>query len=251
MQKPLIAYGGNLEDVLLFRALRGVERGFYIDVGANDPIEDSVTKLFYDRGWHGINVEPQRRHLSNLLAARARDINLGVAVSDRNGTVVFHEVMGWAHGLSTLRPEALKKHDLRGANVRSYDVQSRTLTDICAEYAPADIHFLKIDVEGAEEDVLRGFDLTKYRPWIIVAEYLGGEPPWDHLIVGQDYKFAHADFANRYYVSNDHTELMQAFLFPVDFYQRYSRKDIEDALLFRHKPLKWMTTQLSKAVRKL
>jgi hypothetical protein len=44
------------EDLLLFNALREVspEAGFYIDVGANDPEKDSVTKFFYDQGWHGV-----------------------------------------------------------------------------------------------------------------------------------------------------------------------------------------------------
>jgi hypothetical protein len=53
---PLISYAQNAEDVLLWRALGAVQDGFYIDVGANDPQEGSVTKLFYDAGWHGINV---------------------------------------------------------------------------------------------------------------------------------------------------------------------------------------------------
>lgn len=251
MQKALIAYGGNLEDVLLFRALRGIERGFYIDVGANDPIEDSVTKLFYDRHWHGINVEPQQKHFKALLKARPRDINLGVAASNRNGLITFHEVGGWGHGLSTLKPDALKDRDLRGERVRTYDVRAMTLTDICAEHAPADVHFLKIDVEGAEEDVLRGFDLTRYRPWIIVAECFKKPPPWETLITKNGYTFAQADPANRYYVSDEHQSLLSAFSFPVDAYERYSRKDIEDALLLRHKPLKWMTKQLSKKARNL
>lgn len=53
-----ISYAQNFEDVRLWRALKQFEHGFYIDVGANDPSHDSVTKAFYDHGWHGINVEP-------------------------------------------------------------------------------------------------------------------------------------------------------------------------------------------------
>jgi len=51
LQVTFISYAQNHEDVLLYRALKGVGKGFYIDVGANDPEEDSVTKAFYDRGW--------------------------------------------------------------------------------------------------------------------------------------------------------------------------------------------------------
>jgi hypothetical protein len=53
-----ISYAQNFEDVMLWRALKGLKKGFYIDVGAHDPEVDSVTKAFYDRGWCGINIEP-------------------------------------------------------------------------------------------------------------------------------------------------------------------------------------------------
>ncbi len=243
MQKPVTAYGGNLEDVLLFRALGHVENGFYVDVGANDPIEDSVTKLFYDRGWRGINIEPQQQHLASLRRQRPRDVNLGVVASNRTGSVTFHQVGGWAHGLSTLRPEVLKARDLKGEDVRAYDVEARTLTDICAEHAPADIHFLKIDVEGAEGEVLQGLDLDRFRPWIIVAEAFGPQN-WEQDIVGRGYDFVHQDPANRYFVSAEHRGLSDAFSHPVDNYIRHSRKDVEDALLLRHKPLKWLAKKL-------
>ena len=54
----MISYAQNQEDVLLRREFPDCTNGFYIDVGANDPVWDSVTKHFYDRGWHGINIEP-------------------------------------------------------------------------------------------------------------------------------------------------------------------------------------------------
>ena len=63
-----ISYAQNYEDVTLYRALRGVARGFYIDVGANDPINDSVTCAFYQRGWRGINLEPSAQWHARLQA---------------------------------------------------------------------------------------------------------------------------------------------------------------------------------------
>ena len=55
----IVSYSQNFEDVMLWRALKDVENGFYIDVGANHPAIDSVTKLFYENGWSGINIEPE------------------------------------------------------------------------------------------------------------------------------------------------------------------------------------------------
>ena len=63
----MVSYAQNHEDVLLRRVFPDEPNGFYIDVGANDPVRDSVTKHFYDRGWHGINIEPAERSLQATL----------------------------------------------------------------------------------------------------------------------------------------------------------------------------------------
>ena len=79
------SYAQELEDIILYVALQDVDEGFYIDIGANDPIEISVTKFFYDRGWSGINVEPLRSKCALLENERPRDINLCIGISDRRG----------------------------------------------------------------------------------------------------------------------------------------------------------------------
>jgi hypothetical protein len=66
-----ISYAQNNEDVLLWRALGHVQDGFYIDVGASDPVEHSVTRAFYDAGWRGINIEPLPAHIE-AFASSAR-----------------------------------------------------------------------------------------------------------------------------------------------------------------------------------
>jgi FkbM family methyltransferase len=98
-----ISYAQNFEDVMLMRALKGVKRGCYIDVGACAPDADSVTRLFYEQGWRGINVEPNPHYLSLLSEQRAGDKNLGIALSDAEGMQTFH-VIGDT-GLSSLSAE--------------------------------------------------------------------------------------------------------------------------------------------------
>jgi FkbM family methyltransferase len=153
---------------MLRRALRAVERGFYIDVGAHDPEYVSVTKSFYDAGWRGINIEPEKECFRRLVERRPRDINLQVLVSNKKGHADFYEVQGT--GLST--SDASLAENYRAANyvVEQVALPITTLDDVCATYAPQEIHFLKIDVEGAEELVLRGASFKRYRPWIVVAE---------------------------------------------------------------------------------
>ena len=99
----VISYAQNFEDVMLNRVFADQTTGFYIDVGAMDPVLDSVTKTFYDRGWTGINIEPDARSFASVAAARERDINLNVAVGDKpevrsfynfdtEGISTFHEM---------------------------------------------------------------------------------------------------------------------------------------------------------------
>ena len=101
-----ISYAQNFEDVMLRRALRHVENGFYIDVGAWSPDTDSVTRAFYERGWSGINVEPNPEFHAQLQERRARDRNLCLAVGDREGSLTMNFLGN--PGLSTHTPHYLR-----------------------------------------------------------------------------------------------------------------------------------------------
>ena len=70
-----ISYAQNFEDVMLWRALKHINNGFYIDIGANDPVVDSVSLAFYENGWRGVHVETHRaRALLACLAQCRADI---------------------------------------------------------------------------------------------------------------------------------------------------------------------------------
>src|SRR4051812_9289860 len=98
--KELISYAQNREDIILNAFFKDIKDGFYIDVGANDPVHESVTKLFYLKGWRGINIEPSENLHRRLLADRPRDINLKLGVSDHDGELKFREYL-LGDGLST------------------------------------------------------------------------------------------------------------------------------------------------------
>jgi len=220
----MISYAQAREDVLLQRALHHVppHEGFYVDLGAYDPHTDSVTKHFYDHGWHGINVEPGEDLFPLFEQCRQRDINLKVAVTDEPGEVTFHEVEGQ---LGTLVDKFADRHEAAGLSRRSYTVPAMTLTQICEAHAPRDIHFLKIDVEGAEAAAIRGMDFARFRPWIMVIESC--EPndlststhhEWEDMVVSAGYRFVYTDVLNRYYVADEHIDLQRFFLLPADDY---------------------------------
>lgn len=206
-------YAQNGEDILLWRALGHLGDGFYIDVGANDPVEHSVTKAFYDAGWHGINVEPLPAFHASFASQRPRDINLGVAAGATDGEITLFDVPA-VNGWASPDADVAAGHRAQGHQVCEVRVAQRTLSGICAEHVHGPVHFLKIDVEGFEGEVLRGMDLQRWRPWILVIEAtipnsrLTNHERWEALVTSQHYLFAYFDGLNRYYVAEEHAELL-------------------------------------------
>lgn len=177
-----------------------------------------MTKHFYDHGWRGVNIEPGADLFPAFVRERPRDINLQVAVSDNPGQVTFHEVEGQ---LGTLEDRFADRHMKAGLATRSYTVPAMTLTQICEQYAPSEIHFLKIDIEGHEGAAIRGMDFRRFRPWVMVIE--ATEPndltapnyqEWDPIVRAAGYRMAYTDVLNRYYVANEHIDLLQYFIQP-------------------------------------
>lgn len=224
--KPMTSYAQNFEDVMLSRALSGVEAGFYIDVGAQDPIADSVTRAFYVRGWRGINIDPVKHWHQRLKEDRPHDINLRLAVGATQGEIRVHEVAD--SGLSTTSDDYAARHEESGFSVSSEMVEMTTLDAIMAEQRVREVHFLKIDVEGAEKDVLTGISLRDVRPWIILVE--SREPnsqvtthdAWEHLLIEASYAFVYDDGLNRFYVANEHSELSAAFKLPPNVFDNFT-----------------------------
>jgi FkbM family methyltransferase len=207
----------NQEDILLWRALRQVKDGFYVDVGAADPVSLSVTRLFYEQGWHGINLEPNATYFATLSKARPRDINLPLGAGKDAGQHTFYNV--GESGLSTFDPAIAATHKANGWTVTEHTIETLTLAEICRRHRPeGPIHFLKIDVEGTEYDVLAGADFAAFRPWIVLVEAMApgllnaSYAEWEHLLVGQGYSFVWYDGLNRFYVADEKkAELEQYF----------------------------------------
>jgi FkbM family methyltransferase len=212
---------------MLHRALRTVQHGFYVDVGANDPVRHSVTKAFYERGWRGINIEPVLSWFEKIEASRAEDINLQIAITDTDrGEVDFYEVTDT--GLSTLHQPTAQRHaSEHGCKIEKRTVGTATLTSVLDRYAAGEIHFLNIDAEGAERAALQGLDLARYRPWIVLIEatlpntQTEAHDAWEPLLTGRGYHFVYFDGLNRFYVADEHATLDDSFQAPANVFDDF------------------------------
>lgn len=211
-----VSYAQNFEDLMLWRALRHVAGGLYVDVGAQHPRTDSVSRGFYEQGWRGVHVEPVRQFADLLRADRPDETVLEVALSDVPGTLALNVFPDT--GLST----AVARH--ADSHVQAYALPHRrvevpmlTLATALGALAGRQVHWLKIDVEGYEEQVLRGWDSKVLRPWVMVIEATvpGSTEPdyahWDPIVVAAGYRFVYFDGLNRFYVAEEHAELAAAF----------------------------------------
>jgi FkbM family methyltransferase len=229
-----VTYAQNYEDVLLWRALAHVKDGFYIDVGANDPVEHSVTKAFYDAGWRGISIEPLPAFHQSFVEQRPRDINLAIAAGAQDGELTLYDVpsvRGWA----SPERDVADAHAADGFEVAELTVPVRTLASVCEEHVSGDVHFLKIDVEGFEGEVLRGMDFKRWRPWVLVIEATlpnsreTNHDTWEHMVTGQRYRYVWFDGLNRYYIAEEHPELAAALSAPPNVFDEFVTYHLQEA----------------------
>jgi FkbM family methyltransferase len=209
-----LSYAQNLEDYHLSLAFAGQASGTYIDVGAGHPIADNVSFWFYERGWHGIVVEPQSELAALYQRLRPRDIALRGLLGRQRGEIDFH-VVDRLHGLSTTVEDVAQKARAFGIAHRTVRMPVTTLARLCEEHDLGPIDFLKVDVEGAEGDVLFGGDWKRFRPKVIVVEAvtpMTSEPSWqgwEPFLVAQGYRFVLFDTLNRFYVAQEHPDIME------------------------------------------
>ena len=213
MTHPLISYAQRYEDLHLLRCFEAQSTGFYIDIGAGHPVYDNVSFAFYLKGWSGITVEPNPWLAELSAAVRPRDRRIQSLVGAAPSTATYYLIEHF-HGLSTtVESNARTAQQQFGKPAQAMPVAVTTLAALGAEHAPAEIDFLKIDVEGAEREVLAGNDWTRFRPKIVTAEAVAPitlEPSWqawEPILTGNGYRFGFSDGLNRYYVAEEHAVL--------------------------------------------
>lgn len=239
-KEPIVSFSEHYEDIILYHALKKYNNIFYVDIGANHPLFNSDTKLFYDSGSCGINIEPLYNIYEKLQNCRNKDININIAVSDTTGIKLFYSNNGFQ---STLEKQFLVDtvKTEPGIIYTQTNICTDSLENIAKKYVAKnrDVHFCKIDVEGHEKNVLLKNDWEYFRPWIFCLESTipGGTPydrvdsQWSYLLVDHGYSLALQDGNNSYYTLSDRQDLRENLIpawYLIQMYDIYKIKKIHD-----------------------
>lgn len=225
MTKTYAQIGQDLLALDFFRFYPARQKVF-LDVGAFDGIGFSNTRLFFEMGWGGVCVEPAWKNYEKLekLYKDTNVISVRAAASDREGeqalnvaTIPWAEE--WGSDVSSLTDDVLERWPNYAWEKEVVPVM--TINQILEKNNVSRVDFASIDVEGREMAVLRGFDLQKYQPILLVVEYSDSKErrelishmkyrgyfPW--VDNGQDVFFAHRQALKNWmvYVSGIYQQL--------------------------------------------
>ena len=197
-------YGQNGEDYLLWQFFDFRQTGFFIDIGAHDGVSLSNTKSFEEKGWHGICVEPIPHVYDVCRASRAHVVNAACVGDERTEIELRVDRSGLFAGAQTdesLAKDKYREWDMGDPEFETLMVPAMRAAELITPTTPP-IDFLTVDVEGSEIEVLKGFDLARNRPRVLVLEALT-DPERDALdsyVGGFGYRRARSVYWNHFYV---------------------------------------------------
>ncbi|MCK5096120.1 MAG: FkbM family methyltransferase [Candidatus Pacebacteria bacterium] len=165
-------YSQGGEDILISAIFGNKKDGFFVDVGAYHPKHYSNTQLLHEKGWSGINIDPNPDNMKSFRRGRKRDVNLQIGISKKSDTLTYYN---FAHPCfntfsKDVADEVLKKRWVK--LLEKIQVPCYPLRDILAKHVPKNkkIDLLNVDVEGFDLQVLRSNDWKKFRPHVIIIE---------------------------------------------------------------------------------
>ena len=168
-KKFFYSFGGI--DNLIQQIFKSQKKGIYIDIGCGHPIKNNNTYLLNKKGWSGINIDLDVNNIELFKIYRPKDLNICAAISDE----IKETDLFFYHSKSALNTIDKKTANYQKAKVTSVKkIKTTTLNDVLDEsiYKWSNIDFLSIDVEGSELSVLKNFNFHKFKPKVIVVEYL-------------------------------------------------------------------------------
>lgn len=165
-------YSQHGEDLMLLNifTLMGLDKPTYLDVGAHHPEELSNTKLLYDYGSRGVNVDANVLLIEEFKVQRPEDKNICIGIAPNSGILTFY-MYDSNSGRNTFCPKEVEK--MKGAMTVREAIQMPVVTlnqlvnQHCSGVFP---HLLSMDIEGLDFEVLSMTDFSKSKPIVIIVE---------------------------------------------------------------------------------
>lgn len=203
------------EDLLIWDALGGQLDGFYIEVGAFDGRHMSVTYALDSMGWNGLLIEgiPERYEQCRVNRPNARVVHAALGPRGAKGTFDFTVVAdehGGMYSYGRANPQHLQFVDSQGLAKKKVSVPYTSMDELLKDHTgPIDVAV--IDVEGAELDVLRGFDLAARRPRLLLIEDNTGGADASLTAHMSSFPYTHIGWVgpNRVYVRSDEPRVIE------------------------------------------
>lgn len=164
------------EDRWLERHFRGTPEGVFVEVGAHDGLTLSNTYRLEQLGWRGVLVEPdpERAAAARVNRPRSHVFECACLAPSAPPEIMFHKVVEFdAMSTATMTDFHLDRLRDAGYSTSTFTVRVRPLDALLEEAGLSRVDFVSIDVEEGEIEVLRGFDLCRWRPRVVMVESNG------------------------------------------------------------------------------
>jgi Methyltransferase FkbM domain/Dolichyl-phosphate-mannose-protein mannosyltransferase len=168
------SFSSSGADMVLRQLFHRKSNGFYVDIGAYDPIVGSNTYFFYLTGWRGINIDARPGSMAAFNKLRPRDVNLEIGIAEEAGEMTFH-VISDDSSMNSFSPEFLERLGVLSEVRRRIPLHVAPLRDVLSRHVPfgVEIDFFNVDAEGMDYQVLKSNDWERFRPRIVVVEDAG------------------------------------------------------------------------------
>tara|TARA_B100000787_G_scaffold33393_1_gene22947 strand:+ start:4280 stop:4987 length:708 start_codon:yes stop_codon:yes gene_type:complete len=158
-------------DIAINDIFRNNNNGIYLDVGCQHPVNNNNTFLLHQKGWEGINIDLDQDNIDLFNCSRPKDLNICAAISStvKNTDLYFY------HKKSPINTIVNKVSNFQKAKISEIKkIKTNTLNNLLklSRFHNKRFDLMSVDVEGHELEVFLGFDFVKYRPNIIVVEFL-------------------------------------------------------------------------------
>jgi hypothetical protein len=208
------SYAQNFEEISLWRALKRIDRGFYVEIGACDPYKDSVSLFFYEAGWRGVHVAASPHFAGKLRAARPDEETIVAKIGQSGGLIKRNQSV--TTDLRSCDPLIGASYTGDGLYLTESSVPCIPLAEVLDGCEGCEIHWLKIDGEDLTA-AIDSWHPSTVRPWILVVKNVKPDihnpatAEWESTLVGLGYGLAYFDGLNRFYLNIQHPELVGTF----------------------------------------